>query len=184
MQNVSSADDLLLYCWSRSGFCKPCLDASDGPGPCAWCPYVCSIIFPLLIFTWLTASRQSSTCVPNPHHPLLLPILTPIKNADICPLWYERWEVRARVTGCYVSPVTFLVLCGAIAGTLLFCLLVWLSIKLGRLTVRRWKTRQDSWWRFWSWRPHLDLIGRFSRLRRTENDNERQPLLVNGVDHA
>jgi hypothetical protein len=105
---------------------------------------------------------QSSTCVPNPHHPLLLPLLTPIGNPDICPLWYERWELRARVTGCYVSPLTFFVFLGSIAGTLLFVALVWATVWL----VRWLKQREMGWWRCW-------------RRRQTE---ETRPLLEGSGD--
>ncbi|KAF7867410.1 hypothetical protein EAF04_005493 [Stromatinia cepivora] len=76
-QNESS-DDLLYKCWGH----QDCLDCLP-KGPCSWCPV-------------------SSTCAPNTSP---MQILAPVLNIDICPLWSERWELRARPFSCHVSTV-------------------------------------------------------------------------------
>ncbi|KAA6410793.1 MAG: hypothetical protein FRX48_05103 [Lasallia pustulata] len=138
MQEVldQQADDLFYQCW-RLQDCSPCLHSHH---PCGWCP-------------------TSSTCVPNVHS--FLPILAPIRNPDICPHWSERWDLRTKGLGCYVSTVTFLTCIISIASTLLVLGLGWASFKLGKFCWGRWKRRERGWWTvwrcekwrwFWGWR--------------------------------
>ena len=66
-------------CWSNSD-CKSCTHSKHG---CGWCPY-------------------SSTCVPTSN------LLKPIRDADICPLRAERFELRTKALGCGCSTTTLL----------------------------------------------------------------------------
>ncbi|PSS27930.1 hypothetical protein M430DRAFT_160727 [Amorphotheca resinae ATCC 22711] len=145
-------DDLLHVCWPHQE-CSSCLKQ----GPCSWCP-------------------TSSTCVPNMYK---IHLLAPISNADICPLWSERWELRARCLGCHVSTITLLTCIVSVCSTFLVIGLVAVAVKAGIEVQRRWNARSDGWWKawklyrgdWWSWRFRL------VNLREQDDSGEQRPLL-------
>ncbi|KAG9245991.1 hypothetical protein BJ878DRAFT_417964 [Calycina marina] len=116
----SNSDELLRLCWST-------LDSWScvGKKPCSWCP-------------------TSSTCVPNTAR---IPILAPIWNLDICPLWYERWELRARPFGPHVSTITFLTCIVSVISTFIVIGLVVAAARAFRALRKRWKGRKEGWWK-------------------------------------
>ncbi|MCJ1292880.1 hypothetical protein MMC34_004433 [Xylographa carneopallida] len=152
-QNSSDSDALLRACW-RIQDCGNCLRAAD---PCSWCPV-------------------SSTCVPNPSH---LPLLAPCANPNICPLWYERYELRAKGTGCHVSTITFFTALGAVLVTVVLGGVGWAVGTGVRLGWRRWKGRREGWWRWREWgrewkRWRLGLVD----LRREEREEREGRWLM------
>jgi hypothetical protein len=78
-----------------------------------------------------------------------IPLLAPINNPDICPLWYERWEVRTCPFGCHVSTITFFTCVVSVLSTLLVIGLVMLAFRVGKWVKKRWKGRGEEWWAFW-----------------------------------
>ncbi|KAF7906068.1 hypothetical protein EAF00_000347 [Botryotinia globosa] len=120
-----TSDDLLNRCWGHQD-CWDCLSV----GPCSWC-------------------AVSSTCVPNTSP---MKILAPIFSSNICPLWSERWELRAKPLGCHVSTITFLTFLGSIYGTLLalgIILLIMKCLGTGETNQRWWKISRQYPRRFW-----------------------------------
>ena len=113
----SNSDYLLRRCW-RIQDCYSCIKTSD---PCSWC-------------------AVSSTCISNEAS---VPILAPIWKPSICPLKEERWELRAKGTGCKVSTLTLLSFLVAIAGTAVVALSIWALVVLWAWSRRRW--RKDRW---------------------------------------
>ncbi|TVY30381.1 hypothetical protein LHYA1_G000463 [Lachnellula hyalina] len=94
---------------------------------------------------------ESSTCVPNTSK---IPILAPIHNPDICPLWSERWELRTRPLGCHVSTITFLTCIISVLATFLAVGAAVVGFKVGWRIQANWKTRSEGWWKVWSlYRP-------------------------------
>lgn len=136
-----TSDELLKYCWSQQE-CRGCLDR----GPCSWCP-------------------TTSTCIPNTAS---IQLLAPIGNPDVCPHWAERWELRTRPLGCYVSTITFLACIVSILSTFFVIGLAVTGFKFGRWVRRKWKGREEGWWRGW----RLRLVD----VRRGE-ETEQSPLL-------
>jgi hypothetical protein len=120
-----SETDLFHSCWARQ-ICDSCISSRD---PCAWC-------------------AVSQACVPNIDHGTLLPILAPMRNEKICPLgWQERWELRTKTFGCRCSTMTFMSVVIAVLSSMVGVLLIWAAGKLGRWSVRRWKSRRKGWWK-------------------------------------
>jgi len=151
-QGNASFDELLKYCWSQQE-CWGCLDRN----PCSWCP-------------------TTSTCIPNN---ATIQLLAPISNPDICPLWSERWELRARPLGCHVSTITFFTCVVSVLATFLVVILGLLGFWFERWVKSIWKGRQEGWWRVWEyyqqgwwrgWRLKLVNVGR-------GGETERSPLL-------
>lgn len=144
-------DDLLRLCWPRQE-CSSCLKHS----PCSWCP-------------------TSSTCVPNKSK---ISILAPMVNADICPLWSERWELRSTL-GCHVSTITLLTCFTSVLATFLTIGLAAVGVGVARGLQVRWKTRSDGWWRIWQYYHQDWWRGWRFRLLDTEGrqQSERRPLL-------
>ena len=112
-----NADYLLRRCW-RIQDCHSCLHTSD---PCSWC-------------------TVSSTCIPNE---VPIAIFAPIWKAAVCPLKEERWELRAKGTGCKVSTITLLSFIVAVAGTIIVAFSIWALFVLWAWSRRRWK--EDRW---------------------------------------
>lgn len=110
--------------------------------------------------------QQTRTCIPNPHTPQLF---APFKNPDICPSWNERWELRTRTLGCWVSPITFLTFVCSVVGTLVFVGLVCGCVKLVRWVLKVWRWREEGWWRCRRLRNW--------RLWKGKGDGERRALL-------
>lgn len=134
-----SWDDLIQKCWPRQE-CWDCLRQD----PCSWCP---SVICTTLIRAHYTLiQQQSGTCVPNTYD---LQILAPIFNPDVCALWSERWELRARLLGCHVSTITLLTCVITVLSTFVVIGLVAAGIKAVRWMTPRWKARRDGWWKVW-----------------------------------
>ncbi|CZR50967.1 uncharacterized protein PAC_00842 [Phialocephala subalpina] len=163
-------DDMLRICWSKQD-CSSCLNtgwmrADDGGASvgCSWCP-------------------GSQTCIPNPTHP---PLFAPFHNPNICPLWYERWELRTKPLGCYVSTITFLSVIVAVISTLLVVsILVAIGFGIRKCVLWNREERNRGWWRFWRWRVGLrDARGRKRGARGRTNgvveDGERASLLGDG----
>jgi hypothetical protein len=125
------------------------------------------------------------TCIPNLSK---IHILAPITNADICPLWSERWEVRTRGLGCHVSTITLLTCVVSVVSTFLVMGLVVLGFRIGRWVGKKWKGRQQEWWkvyrweawRFWQWGVWRFEWAKGWRVRLVDVrvDEERTPLLV------
>lgn len=109
----SNADYLLRRCWPIQD-CYSCLKTSD---PCSWC-------------------AVSSTCIPNE---VPVAIFAPIWKAALCPQKEERWELRAKGTGCKVSTLTLLSFLVAIAGTAVVALSIWALFLLWAWSRRRWR---------------------------------------------
>ena len=144
----SNADFLLKRCW-RLQDCPSCLETTD---PCSWCAIVCWAPRPtlgsqtgnldgLLIAyhsQWLPP--QSSSCIANDWP---IPILAPIGRPGICPLSGERWELRAKGTGCEISTLTFLTVIVAVLSTTALGLLIWATLSLSRRLRRVWKARKS-----------------------------------------
>jgi len=151
--STSTFDDLLRQCWPHQNDCWGCLKEA----PCSWCP-------------------TSGSCIPNTFQPQ---IFAPIWDADICPLWSERWELRARSFQCHISTFSVLTFIVAVLGTLVMMGLVALAFNVAKSIEKRWKARTEGWWRFWkhyrrgwwrSWRLELKDI--------TDVDgSESRPLL-------
>jgi Plexin repeat len=119
-------DELLMNCWPMND-CRTCLSSKYA---CGWCP-------------------TSSSCIPNSYR---IPILAPAYDPGICPHWVERWDLRAKPLGCNVSTITFLTSVVSIASTLLFVVILWLSIKSGIWLRNNWRRQQYGWWNAASWR--------------------------------
>lgn len=111
---ADTSDPLFHVCWRRQS-CSSCL---AGDVACSWCAI-------------------SSVCVPNPAH---LPILAPMRNAQICPLAStERWELRALPFGCNVSTLTFVSVLGTVIGIIVLGVIVALGLWIVKSIRRRWK---------------------------------------------
>lgn len=163
-------DDMLRICWSKQD-CSSCLNtawmkADDGGGSvgCSWCP-------------------GSQTCIPNPYSP---PLFAPFHNPDICPLWYERWELRTKPLGCYVSTITFLSVIVTVISTLLIVgILVAIGFGIRRFVLWNREEINRGWWKVWRWRVELRDLGS-KRGGRGANgavlENERAPLLGGGEE--
>jgi len=117
-----TSDDLLRLCWSHQE-CWNCLSLPR----CSWCP-------------------TTSSCVPNTSR---ISIFAPVYNADICPLWSERWELRSRPLGCHVSTITLLTSAVSVLSTFLVIGVVAIAIKMARQIHVAWKARSDGWWKVW-----------------------------------
>ncbi|TVY41251.1 hypothetical protein LSUB1_G002639, partial [Lachnellula subtilissima] len=107
-----------------------------------------------------------------------IPILAPIHNADICPLWSERWELRTRPLGCHVSTITFLTCILSVLATFLAVGFTVVGFKVGWRIQANWKTRSEGWWKIWSrYRPGWwgGLRLRLIDIRDTEAE---RPLLI------
>ncbi|KAH8814377.1 hypothetical protein F5882DRAFT_69302 [Hyaloscypha sp. PMI_1271] len=126
LRSNETFDDLLPICWHIND-CWPCL--REKSAPCSWCP-------------------SSMTCIPNLS---TLQILAPIANADICPLWSERWEVRTRGLGCHVSTITLLTCVVSVVSTFLVMGLMALAFRVGKWVGEKWKGKEEGWWKFWRW---------------------------------
>ncbi|KAE9381329.1 hypothetical protein N431DRAFT_3780 [Stipitochalara longipes BDJ] len=146
-------DDLLPVCWHLND-CWPCLEEKSAH--CSWCP-------------------SSMTCIPNLSRPQ---ILAPITNADICPLWSERWEVRTSGLGCHVSTITLLTCVVSVLSTFLVMGLVVLGFRVVRWVGAKWKMREEGWWKFWRGYKAGWWKGWRVRLVDVRRDEERAPLLV------
>jgi hypothetical protein len=114
----------------------------------------------------------------------LVPILAPVTNPDVCPFWDERWEVRTRPLGCYVSTITFLTCLGSVFGTLLVLLLM-VGISRGvRFMGRVWRGREEGWWRLydrnWNCRPSWRIWRGGRGVVGSEENGETRPLLGSG----
>lgn len=153
--NLTSNSDLFFACWVLSTSCDDCLRSQDA---CAWC-------------------AVSQVCVPNEDFSFPLGILAPIKREDICPLaWRERWEMRSKPFSCRCSTMTLMSVVVAVLSTLFGVLLIWLLVLLGKELWKRWKKRQDGWWKVWQRRPRCWSARRKNQGSRP-NFDERQPLL-------
>lgn len=154
--------DYFHHCW-RLQTCETCLSS---PHPCSWC-------------------ATSQVCVPNDYLSYPFDILAPIKHEDICPLsWRERWELRAKPFSCRCSTMTLMSVVIAVVATLAGILSIYLTFLLAKWLRRKWKARQEGWWKARSrrWRPRKWLfagwIGQGSRLKaKVGQDEERRPLL-------
>ncbi|KZF26490.1 hypothetical protein L228DRAFT_13473 [Xylona heveae TC161] len=189
---------------------NPSLRASTqhrAKGRCSWCPIVCvssTVLFLFIRNTFILKilkcviprtclgggliKRQSSTCVPNTHAIPLLAIGT-------CPLSTERWEMRARGTGCGISSVTAVSTVVSFFVALAIVFLVWFTMWTWRKCCRpggrlhgifrngRWKrsckfgwprAHERSW--EWIWRRSKATDGTTSDERR-EAINEETGLL-------
>ncbi|KAF8866614.1 hypothetical protein BDZ45DRAFT_278036 [Acephala macrosclerotiorum] len=203
-------DDMLRICWSKQD-CSSCLNtawmkADDGGGSvgCSWCPGVCSISSLLLVLFMVSYfpslfvhcpgqigttqpkadnTTKSQTCIPNPYSP---PLFAPFHNPDICPLWYERWELRTKPLGCYVSTITFLSVIVTVISTLLIVgILVAIGFGIRRFVLWNREEINRGWWKVWRWRVELRDLGS-KRGGRGANgavlENERAPLLGGGEE--
>jgi len=156
------SQDYFHHCW-RLQTCETCLSSSD---PCSWC-------------------ATSQVCVPNDYLSYPFGILAPIKHEDICPLsWRERWEMRAKPFSCRCSTMTLMSVVIAVVATLVGVLSIYLTTLLSKWLRRKWKARQEGWWKVRSrpWRPRkgwfAGWIGPGSRLKaKVGEDEERRPLL-------
>ena len=92
----STSEDTLSRCW-RHQFCHACINSKAG---CGWCP-------------------GSSTCIPASS------LLSPVTNAQICPLRNERFELRTRALGCGCSTTTLLSIIVTVFATLVAAALLW-----------------------------------------------------------
>lgn len=98
-------------------------------------------------------------------------------NADICPLWSERWELRTKGLGCHVSTITLFTCVVSVVSTFLVVGLVVLGVGFGKWVRGKWRGRGDDWWRVWrGWRLRLVDVGR-GRERGKGRDEETTPLL-------
>jgi hypothetical protein len=88
---------------------------------------------------------QTQSCVPNNY---AIPALAPAYIEDICPHWAERWEIRTRPLGCYVSTVTTLTCIISVVSTLGVLLLLYLTVLLVR-RLRALHKRNPAWWKIW-----------------------------------
>lgn len=162
--NETSQDlDLFLYCW-RLPTCDSCLHTTRS---CSWC-------------------ATSQTCVPNEVFRWPFAILAPIKTENVCPLgWRERWEMRARPFSCRCSSMTLVSVVVAVLSTMVGVLLLWLATLLLRLLWRKWKKREEGWWRFshrrtrWTSKPRWLLWRRAKpNVEAATGSEEQTPLLT------
>jgi hypothetical protein len=155
--------DLFFHCW-RLQSCDTCLRSTR---PCSWCAI-------------------SQTCVPNEIFRWPFSILAPIKTEHVCPLgWRERWEMRSKPLSCRCSSMTLLSVVVAVLSTLVGVLMLWLLSLLVRLLLRKWKKREEGWWRFGHWRPRWTNSQRWPLWREAPPDTEaiatseeQRPLLA------
>jgi len=141
----AATDNDLLRCW-RHQECWDCL--KEAGAPCSWCP-------------------TSSACIPNFGR---LQVLAPIWNADICPWWAERWELRSSPLGCHVSTITFFTCVVSILATFTTIVLIAFAARAARWASQCWKTRQVGWWKNWtSYRPQW-WRARISTSRNRQED--------------
>ncbi|KAI1333462.1 hypothetical protein F5Y15DRAFT_405183 [Xylariaceae sp. FL0016] len=112
-------------CWGTQD-CRSCLQEPD----CSWCPI-------------------SFTCVPNSYR---IQFLKPAYDGDLtCPHWTERWEIRTRPLGCYVSTITTLTAIVTILSTLFVVGFVAGAVTTTVKLRRYVRERQGGNWRFWRW---------------------------------
>ncbi|TVY73393.1 hypothetical protein LSUE1_G005427 [Lachnellula suecica] len=109
-----------------------------------------------------------------------IPILAPILNANICPIWSDRWELRTRTLGCHVSTITFLTCVISVLTTLVVIGLVVLEIKLGRKAHASLKARSEGWWKVWRYYQPGWWRGWRLRLVDIRDVESERPLLGNG----
>lgn len=157
---LETNSDLFSHCW-RLVNCESCLSSKY---PCSWC-------------------TTSQVCVPNDHFRNPFAILAPIKYEHICPLaWRERWEMRAKPFSCRCSTMTLMSVVVAVLSTLVGVLLIQLLVILGKFFRRKWKARQEGWWRFWQWRPSLTALPKWTfrsgSKQQAIRDEEQRPLLA------
>lgn len=150
---------LFFNCWRLTN-CEACLSTQY---PCSWC-------------------ATSQVCVPNEYFRFPFALLAPIKYENICPLaWRERWEMRAKPFSCRCSTMTLMSVVVAVLSTLAGFLLIFVLTLLGKWMRKKWKAREDGWWRFWQWRPSLPLTPKWRRQRveqgELNREAERRPLL-------
>lgn len=147
LSTLGEDEGLFRKCF-RHQSCGECLAAQD---LCSWCDI-------------------SQVCVANTRAPYPFQILAPIGHDDICPLgWKERWEMRAKPFSCRCSTMTLMSMAVAVLSTLTGVLLIFVFIRLGKWSIRKWKEREEEWWRVGSRRPKWTRWG-------TSTDEER-PLL-------
>jgi hypothetical protein len=146
---ISNQDlDLFTHCW-RLQSCNGCLTTTR---PCSWC-------------------ATSQTCVPNEVFSWPFSILAPIKTENVCPLgWKERWEMRSKPFSCRCSSMTFVSVVVAVLSTLVGVLLLWLLALFVQLLLRKWRKREDGWWRISYWSPRW-TSSRAWQFRRGLNAN-------------
>ena len=124
----------------------------------------------------LIITLQTQTCVPNPY---AIQALAPAYDADICPHWAERWDIRTRPLGCQVSTITSLTCIISVLSTLAFLLLSWLAIRgIQRFSV--FHKRHPDWWRrVWDYEWWPAWFKWMNPVNWTDDawDRQRQPLL-------
>jgi hypothetical protein len=147
LSTLGEDEGLFRKCW-RHQSCDACLSTQD---PCSWCDI-------------------SQVCVANTRAPYPFQILAPIGHADICPLaWRKRWEMRAKPFSCRCSTMTLMSVTVAVMSTLVALLLIFVSVRIGKWSTRRWKGGEEQWWKVKPRRPRWTQWG-------TRTDEER-PLL-------
>lgn len=163
MISTSQDLDLFFHCW-RLQSCDTCLCSAR---PCSWCAI-------------------SQTCVPNEIFHWPFSILAPIKTENVCPLgWRERWEMRSKPFSCRCSSMTFVSVVVAVLSTLVGVLLLWLMSLLVQFLWRKWKKREQGWWRTDHWRPRWTHPQRWRSWKDAPPDTEatatreeQRPLLA------
>lgn len=129
--------------------------------------------------------EQSWTCVPNSNR---VQLLAPAWDENVCPHWAERWEIRTRPLGCQVSTITTLTSFVTIASTLVFALLVTLTVfGIQRLRAysdkspglwKAWANAWKDWWAKWQQQRYPMIHGNEDDVEaREQGGNEREPLL-------
>lgn len=104
---------------------------------------------------------QTQSCVPNNY---AIPALAPAYDANICPHWAERWDLRTRPLGCQVSTITSLTSIVSIVSTLFVVLFIlWAIWGIRRFT--RFKRENPEW-------LGRRQLGRFPRWRARSRERE------------
>jgi len=88
----------------------------------------------------LSDSSKSSSCVPASS------ILEPVKNADVCPYYAGRWELRTSTFGCHCSTITLLSVLVTIACTIVGLVVIYGILKLVASVNRVWGTGSLGGW--------------------------------------
>lgn len=160
--NFTVAEDRnehFLRCWIQSTSCQSCL-ASD---ECSWCPFVSALTTVELSETSLNKC-QTWSCVPNSHK---IQFLAPAYEEQICPAKSEQWELRTQPLGCDVSSITAVTAIASITGTLVFVLLVFLTVLAG-LRARQYALRRQGLRPAWVHQWRADAV---------DPGRETEPLL-------
>ena len=114
---------------------------------------------------------QSQTCLPLPRShipPLLHPLFHPRQPVSICPVYEDRWDLRTRTFGCYVSTFTVVAIVATVLCTIAGLIVLWglwrgarwvgkpwrggsgIELRVGE-GERVWKTQSDGFWaRYWT----------------------------------